>query len=121
MGIKVLEPSINESELTFTVSSDGAIRFGLGGIKGVGEGAVEVILSERKKGGPFKSIFDFVERIPLSSCNKKVIECMATSGAFDCFPEFYREQLLSFNLQGEQVLDTIVKYGNRYQSDKANL
>ena len=120
MGIKVLEPSINESELTFTVSSDGAIRFGLGGIKGVGEGAVEVILSERKKGGPFKSIFDFVERIPLSSCNKKVIECMATSGAFDCFPDFYREQLLSFNSQGELVLDTIIKYGNLYQADKAN-
>lgn len=118
MGVRVLEPSVNDSDLNFTVDSEGAIRFGLGGIKGVGEGAVEAIISEREKNGKFKDIFDFVERINLSACNKKTVECMAKAGALDCFPDFYREQLFTVNSKGEPVLDSIIRYGSTYQADK---
>lgn len=118
MGVKVLEPSINDSDLNFTVDQEGAIRFGLGGIKGVGEGAVEAIISERNRGGKFRDIFDFVERINLSACNKKAVECMAKAGAFDCLPDFYREQLFTYNSKGELVLDTIMRYGNTFQADQ---
>ncbi|MBQ0034990.1 MAG: DNA polymerase III subunit alpha [Bacteroidales bacterium] len=120
MGIRVLEPSVNDSELNFTVDPDGSIRFGLGGIKGVGEGAVEAIISERAKNGKFKDIFDFVERISLSQCNRKAVESMAYAGAFECFPDFYREQLFTFNSKGDGVLDTIMRYGNTFQADKLN-
>ncbi len=119
MGLSVLEPDVNESELNFTVNEKGDIRFGLAGIKGVGEGAVEKIIEERKKNGKFKNLFDFVERVSLSACNKKALECMGLAGAFDCFEDFYREQLFSYNSKSEYVLDTIVRYGNLYQNDKA--
>ncbi|MCQ2335422.1 MAG: DNA polymerase III subunit alpha [Paludibacteraceae bacterium] len=118
MGLSVLEPSVNDSDMNFTVDSEGNIRCGLAGIKGVGEGAVEAIVSERKKNGKFKDIFDFVERVSLSACNKKALESMAYAGALDCFPDFYREQLFTFNSKAELVLDTIVRYGNIYQTDK---
>ncbi len=118
MKIKVLPPDINESDLNFMVNEEGNIRFGLGGIKGVGEGAVIAILDERSKNGRFTSIFNFVERVSLTSCNRKVIESLATGGAFDCFPNYYREQLFALNSKGENVLDTIMRYGNKYQADK---
>lgn len=118
MGLSVLRPDINESGLNFKVNSKGDIRFGLAGIKGVGEGAVEAIVAEREKNGNYTDIFNFVERVSLSACNKKVIECLATAGAFDDFPNFYREQLFGYNQKGEAVLDTIVRYGNVFQTDK---
>ncbi len=117
--IKVLEPDINESELNFTVNKKGNIRFGLGGIKGVGEGAVEAIVEEREKNGKYKSIYDFIERINLQACNRKAIECLAYSGAFDCFTDIYREQILGVNDKGESVLDNLVRYGNMYQQDRS--
>jgi DNA polymerase-3 subunit alpha len=117
LGIKVLGPDVNESLLNFTVNDAGEIRFGLGGIKGVGEGAVEAIIEERKKNGKYKSIFDFVERVNLSTCNRKAMENLAFSGAFDgC--NISREQFEA-NHKGEIVLDTILRYGNKYQCDKA--
>ena len=119
MKISVLEPDVNESELNFTVNSKGDIRFGLGGIKGVGGGAVDAIIQEREKNGKYKDIFDFVERVNLQSCNKKTVENLALSGAFDCFEDIYREQLVATNSKGENVLDTIIRYGNLYQQDKA--
>ena len=118
MGVPVLGPNVNESELDFTVNEHGEIRFGLGGIKGVGSNAVDSIIAERNKNGKFKDIFDFIERINMSVCNRKTLESLVLSGAFDCFTGTYREQLMSFNSKGEQVLETIIRYGNKYQSDK---
>ena len=71
MGINVLGPDVNESNLKFTVNSEGNIRFGLGAVKGVGEGAVLNIMEEREKNGPFAGIFDFVQRVNLAACNRK--------------------------------------------------
>ena len=87
MGINTLGPDVNESNLKFTVNKEGNIRFGLGAVKGVGEGAVQSIMEEREKNGPFKGIFDFVQRVNLTACNKKNLECLALAGGFDSFPE----------------------------------
>ncbi len=119
MGIQVLGPDVNESNLKFTVNSDGNIRFGLGAVKGVGEGAVQNIIDERAKGGLFKGIFDFVQRVNLSACNKKNIECLALSGSFDNFSELRREQYFAVSPKNEVFIDTLLRYGNRYQLDKA--
>ena len=120
MGINVLEPDVNESELHFSVNEAGHIRFGLGGIKGVGEGAAEMILNERQKNGKYKNIYDFVERVNLNTCNKKTIESLAFSGAFDSFEDAYREQYFVLNEKGEWAFDdNIMRYGNKYQSDAA--
>ena len=119
MGIKVLGPDVNESNLKFNVNKDGNIRFGLGAVKGVGESAVRSIMEEREKNGPFTSIFDFVQRVNLNACNKKNIESLALSGGFDSFPEIKREQYFAQNSKGEVFLETLVRYGNKYQVDKA--
>ena len=119
MGIKVLGPDVNESNLKFTVNVEGNIRFGLGAVKGVGESAVESIIEGRKKEGPYKGIFDFVQRVNLNACNKKNLECLALSGSFDNFPELTREQYFAVNAKNESFLETLVRYGNRYQMDKA--
>jgi DNA polymerase-3 subunit alpha len=118
MGIKVMGPDVNESDLNFTVNKEGNIRFGLGGVKGVGQGAVEAIVAEREKNGPFKSVFDFVERVNLTACNKKNIEALSLSGAFDNFPEVNREQFFAEGAKGEVFLETLIRYGNKYQLDK---
>ncbi len=118
MKISVLAPDVNESEMNFTVNSKGDVRFGLGGIKGVGEGAVEAIINERKKNGKYKDLFDFLERVNLQSCNRKTVESLALAGAFDCFDGFYREQLFSSNAKGENILEIVMRYGNRFQQDK---
>ena len=119
MGIKVLGPDVNESNLKFTVNAEGNIRFGLGAVKGVGESAVQSIVENREKDGPYKGIFDFVQRVNLNACNKKNIECLALAGGLDSFPELQREQYFVPNAKGETFLDTLVRYGNRYQTDKS--
>ena len=119
LKISVLAPDVNESEMNFTVNNKGDIRFGLGGIKGVGEAAVEAILQERDKNGKYKSIFDFLERVNLQTCNRKTVENLALAGAFDCFTDMYREQLFDFNSKGENVLETLMRYGNKFQQDKS--
>ena len=119
MGIQVLGPDVNESNLKFTVNKHGDIRFGLGAVKGVGETAVQSIVEERRANGPFKGIFDFVQRVNLNACNKKNMECLALSGGFDSFPELKREQFFAVNSKGEVFLETLMRYGNRYQADKA--
>ena len=118
MGIQVLGPDVNESILKFSVDKNKNIRFGLGAVKGVGESAVQNIIEERKKNGPYKSIFDFVERVNLTACNKKNIESMALAGAFDNFG-IQREQFFTDSGKGELFLDTLVRYGNKYQMDKS--
>ena len=118
MGIHISGPDINESRLKFSVNPIGDIRFGLGAIKGVGEAAVESILTERKTNGVFKSVYDFVERINLSTCNRKCIESMVLAGAFDCFKELRREHYFETNDSGEVFIDALLRYGLRYQVDK---
>lgn len=119
LGMNVLGPDVNESDLTFTVNKDGNIRFGLGGIKGVGEGAVEAIVEERNKNGKFKGVFDFIERVNLAACNKKTIESLVLAGAFDGFPDIKREQFFVENSKGEIVIESIIRYGNKFQADNA--
>ena len=118
-GISTLGPDVNESMLKFSVNRNGDIRFGLGAIKGVGEGAVLSILKEREENGPFLNIFDFVQRVSLSSCNRKNIENLALAGAFDSFEGIKREDFFEKNAKGESFSETLVRYGNKYQMDKS--
>lgn len=120
MGIKVLGPDINESLKGFAVNKKGEIRFGLGGLKGVGEAAVESIISERLKSGPFLNIFDFIKRINQRTVNKKTLESLAYAGGFDCFTEHHRAQY--FHLAEGEVtsgLERIIKYGQVIASQNA--
>jgi len=118
LGLSVLEPDVNESELSFIVNNKGAIRFGLGGIKGVGEGAAEAIISEREKNGKYTGIFDFLERVNLQNCNKKTIENLAQAGAFECFDDIYREQFFGVDDNGFIGLELLMNYGNKWQADR---
>ena len=117
MGIQVLGPDVNESNLNFTVNKDGNIRFGLSGIKGVGEKAVQTIIDERKADGPYKSIGDLMQRINLTACNKKNLENLALAGAFDGFG-LRREQYLVTNIKNETYLEQLIRYGSLYQMEK---
>jgi len=121
MGIEVLGPNINESYKNFSATTDGTIRFGLAGIKGVGEGAVDAIVEERKQGGPFKDIFDFVQRVNLSSCNRKAVESMALAGAFDEFKEIKREDFFEKNNRGETYSEVLTRFGQRYQASQQEM
>ena len=118
MGINVLSPDVNESFRKFSVNKNGDIRFGLAAIKSVGQGAAQNIIDERLQNGPYKDVFDFVERVNLTSCNKKNIEALALSGAFDSLPGVYREQFFGVNARGEDFLETLVRYGSKFQLDK---
>ncbi|MCD8287519.1 MAG: DNA polymerase III subunit alpha, partial [Porphyromonadaceae bacterium] len=108
---------VNESSSKFTVNKDGNIRFGLGAIKGVGENAVRYIVEEREKNGPFSDIFDFVQRVNLSACNRKNIENIAIAGGFDCFG-ISRECYLAVNNKNESFSETLIRFGSKYQADK---
>jgi DNA polymerase-3 subunit alpha len=118
MGIQTLGPDVNESVISFGVNSQGDIRFGLGAIKGVGSAAAEAVIAERNANGPYKSIFDFVQRVNLNACNKRCIESLALSGGFDCFPEVTREQYFAEALTNSTYVEELVRYGQRYQSDR---
>jgi DNA polymerase-3 subunit alpha len=121
MGIKVLGPDINESYKNFAVNDKGEIRLGLGGLKGVGEAAVESIIAERQKGGSYTNIFDFIKRINQRTVNKKTLESLAYAGGFDCFTEHHRAQY--FNVpDGESIngLEKIIKYGQIYSTQNAS-
>jgi len=118
MGIATLGPDVNESYLKFGVNQKGEIRFGLAGIKGLGDGAAEAIISEREANGAYKDIFDFAQRVPFSSVNRKAYEVLALSGGFDSFG-IRREDFFAENHKGEMFLDTLVRYGQLYQSSKA--
>ena len=118
MGMNVLSPDVNESFFKFSVNKEKDLRFGLAAIKGVGNGAVKSIIEEREANGPFSDIFDFVERIPLSSCNKKSIESMALAGAFDSLPGVSREQFFATNDREEAFIDTLIRYGTKFQADQ---
>ena len=112
MGMEVLGPDVNESNVKFTVNKDGNIRFGLGAIKGVGENAVLQLIEEREKDGLFKNIYALVERVNLNSLNKKNLEALAVAGAFDCFPEIIRAQYFSLDTKGTSFIESLIRYGN---------
>ena len=112
-NIPVLGPDVNESAFNFVVNDKGEIRFGLGAIKGVGEGAVESIVDERLKNGPYENIFDFMRRINLRAVNKRVLESLAMAGAFDCFEGVHRAQFFHMEEEGGATfVDRIIKYTN---------
>ncbi|MEA3317623.1 MAG: DNA polymerase III subunit alpha, partial [Bacteroidota bacterium] len=118
MGMSVLGPDVNESNYKFTVNKDGNIRFGLGAIKGVGEGAAIKIIEERKQTANYKNIFDFVERVSLQTVNKKNIEGLATAGAFDNIDSIERGQYFTTDNKNNTFIENIVKYGNTFQNDQ---
>ena len=121
MGIKVLGPDINESKKGFAVNMKGEIRFGLGGLKGVGEAAVESIIEERERNGKFRNVFEFIKRINQRTVNKKSLESLIYSGAFDCFEDLHRAQYFHTpkgdNMNG---LEKIIRYGNNLQQQNAS-
>jgi len=117
MGMEVLSPDVNESYARFTVNKKGALRFGMAAIKGVGENAVAHIITERKANGPYTDIFNFVERVDLSTVSKKTLEGLAYAGALDSFvPQRHRLFLPTAN--SSSFLEEIIKYGNRLKSEK---
>ena len=117
MGISTLGPDVNESRRKFSVNKKGEIRFGLAAIKGMGGAAADAIISEREKNGPYKDVFDLVQRVNLSSCNRKCFESLALSGGFDSF-NIMRERYFGVNNRGEAFLDTLLRYGQRYQAEQ---
>ena len=118
MGITTLGPDINESRHKFSVNSHGAIRFGLAAIKGVGESAVSAIINSRNTDGPFRDVFDLVERVSPTACNRKSLECLVWSGALDSFG-ISRETYFAPAPGGDTFLDVLIRYANRYQADQA--
>lgn len=118
-NIQVAGPDVNESALNFVVNDQGVIRFGLGAIKGVGEGAVENIVEEREENGPYKNFVDFMTRISLRAVNKRVIESLAMAGAFDCFENVHRAQFFYTEEEnGPTFIDKIVKYAHAQSAQK---
>ncbi|MDR1454269.1 MAG: DNA polymerase III subunit alpha, partial [Tannerella sp.] len=119
MGIQVLGPDVNESVLKFGVNKQGDIRFGLGAIKGVGGNIVDNILEVRQESGPFKDIFDFIERLNIFTCNKRVLDSLALAGAFDNL-NIRREPIVTPGEKGETFSEILLHYGHKYHSDKAS-
>ena len=120
LKILTLCPDVNESQIGFSVNKKGGIRFGLSAIKGMGTGAAMAIVSERDKNGPYKNIFDFVERIDLSNVNRKAFENLAKSGSFDGLG-LQREEYFGVNAKGVCFLDSLIKYGQLFQQEKAQM
>ncbi len=117
MGIEVLGPHVNESGVYFEVNKNGAIRFGLGAIKGAGDAAVEAIIVEREAHGTYQDIFDFAARLNQRSVNKKTFESLALSGAFDCFSEYHRRHYV-FAKEGDiNLIEKATRYSAKLQQE----
>ncbi len=117
MGLEVLGPDVNESFRKFTVNDNGAIRFGMGAVKGVGTGAVATIVENRKE-SKYKSVFDFARRVDLRAANKKAFESLALAGGFDELGETHRAQYFHQEGDGITFLEKAIKYGARYQENE---
>ena len=117
MGLTVLGPDVNESQKGFAVNKKGEIRFGFSGMKGVGEAALENIIEEREKRGSFSSIYDLIKRVNQRTVNKKSLESLAYSGAFDCFKNAHRAQYF-YVAPGDTIngLEKIIRFGGQYQA-----
>ena len=120
MGIPCLGPDVNESQQKFSANKKGEVRFGLSAIKGMGEAAAQSIITERRKNGTYKDIFDFVQRVNLSAVNRKALESLALSGGFDSFG-IRREQYFATNAKGDTFVETLIKYGQVYQSEQSSM
>lgn len=120
MGAMVKGPDVNRSLHRFAVDNEGIIRFGMGGIKGLGENAVAAIIQERKVNGPYKDIYDFVERVPLTVVNKKNLECLVSAGAIDSLSQFYRSDFFAADSKGVSFIESLIRYGNLVQSEKSS-
>ena len=120
MGIPCLGPDVNESEQKFSANKKGEVRFGLSAIKGMGEAAATNIIAERHKNGQYKDIFDFVQRVNLSAVNRKAMESLALSGSFDSFG-IRREQYFAQNAKGDTFVETLLRYGQVYQSEQSSM
>ena len=118
MGVPVLGPDVNESIYQFTVNKEGAVRFGLGAIKGMGSGPVEGIMAARAEGGPFVSIFDMAKRVNLRLCNKKAFESLAFSGGFDSFKNVHRAQYFKEDNSGKTFLENAIRFGASFQESE---
>jgi len=116
-NIEVLSPDINESFYKFAVNKQGAIRFGIGAIKGVGASAVEGIVSERKENGNYKSIFDVAKRVDLRAANKKSFDGLVLAGAFDSFGSTHRSQYFELDEKGQTFIERAIRYGNKFQEN----
>jgi DNA polymerase-3 subunit alpha len=117
-GIPVLGPDVNESQYKFTVNKAGAIRFGLGAIKGVGSKPVESILEERSENGMFTSIFDMSARVSLRTCNKRVFESLVLAGGFDSFGDIHRAQFFAEDQNKKVFLENVIRFGSKIQENK---
>jgi DNA polymerase-3 subunit alpha len=121
MGLLVKGPDINESNVNFSVNKQGAIRYGLGAIKGLGEAAVALLIQERDTSGLFTSVFDFLRRMPLRTVNKKIMESLVFAGALDCFEAAHRA-VFFYQEPGQPTsfLEKLLRYGANFQSSKAS-
>jgi DNA polymerase-3 subunit alpha len=119
MKINVLGPDVNESYHRFSSDAAGNVRFGLAGIKGVGEAAVKSIIAERKENGKFKDIYDFFERINTQTVNKKTLEGLAVAGALDELSGFHRSKFFAVTADGGSFLEQLMRYGGKVQGEKA--
>ncbi len=119
MGIETLGPDVNYSRHKFSVDPNGNIRFGLSAISGLGTAAVDAIVKEREANGLYKDIYDFVQRVSMSTVKRSGLECLALSGAFDCFSkQIQREQFFAMGMKNELFTDTLVRFGMQYQQTK---
>ncbi len=118
MGLQVLGPDVNESWYKFAVNEKGEIRFGLGAIKGVGEGPVKNIVELRKTEGKFYSVFDFVKKVSLKDCNKRVLESLTMAGAFDEFKGLHRAQYFHVDEKQTTLIEKAIKFGHSFQANK---
>jgi len=119
-GIPVLGPDINESQTNFTVNKRGEIRFGFSGIKGLGEAAIDNIVSERKANGPFQDIYEFIQRVNLRTVNKKTLESLVWAGALDTFEAIDRSQYFLANDKNITFIEALIRYGNVCKEATAN-
>ena len=120
MGIPCLGPDVNESQRKFSANKKGEVRFGLSAIKGMGDAAAINIIDEREKNGPYKDIFDFVQRVNLSAVNRKAFESLALSGGFDSFG-IKRECYFGTNAKGDTFIETLLRYGQVYQTEQSSM
>ncbi|GAA0876489.1 DNA polymerase III subunit alpha [Wandonia haliotis] len=117
-GIPVLGPDVNESQYKFVVNQEGAIRFGMGAIKGVGSAPIMSIVQNREENGPYRTIFDFASRVDLKVCNKKAFEGLALAGGFDSFEDIHRAQYFTMSGTGRLFLEDVMKYGANIQQSE---
>jgi len=118
MGLDVLGPDLNESYLKFSVNSEGAVRFGMAAVKGVGSAAVKAIIKEREENGNYSSIFDLAKRVDLRTANKKSFDSLIKAGAFDSFTDTHRAQYFAVDEKGVTFLERALKYGSKFQENK---